>query len=303
MAKYRTEAMDLIERRNQKYRAKHKRSTPLRESWIRFKRNRTAIVGLVLIVLLLLIAIFANVLAPYDYAKQDYLALNQKPSAAHWFGTDNLGRDILSRCIIGARYSLPIGFVSMVTSMLVGGLLGVVGAYFGGRTDEIIMRLMDIFQSIPGALMSIAVIAALGNGVFPLVLAITISFMPACAKVCRAAIFTVKRAEYVESSRAIGAGGVRLMCRHMIPNAVGTIIIFAVSVMASCILIVSTLSYLGLGLPTGTPEWGSLLSSGKDFIRSYPHMVLFPGLMIMLTLFAFNLFGDGLRDALDPRLK
>lgn len=303
MAKFRTPEMDAIDRRNRKYRARHARSTPFRESWIRFKRNRTAVVGLVLIVLLILMAVFANALAPYTYSKQDYTALNQTPSAAHWFGTDNLGRDIFSRCLVGSRYSLPIGFVCMVTSMLVGGALGVIAAYFGGRTDEIIMRIMDIFQSIPGTLMSIAVIAVLGNGVFPLILAITISFMPACAKVCRASIFTVKRAEYVESSRAIGAGGFRLMCRHMIPNAVGTIIIFAVSVMASCILIVSTLSYLGLGLAPGTPEWGALLSQGKDFIRSYPHMVLFPGLMIMVTLFAFNLFGDGLRDALDSRLK
>lgn len=303
MAKMVTPEMLRIEKKRHKKDGAVRTSSPGREAWKRLKRNSTAVVGLCVIILLVLVAIFAPLIAPFDYAEQNYGALSQTPSAEHWFGTDNMGRDIFSRCVYGARYSLPIGLLCVVTGMLVGGVVGVTASYFGGGVDNVLMRIMDILQSIPGTLLTIAIVAALGNGIDRLVLAVTISFMPACAKVCRAAIFTVKSNEYIESSRAIGAGGLRLMLRHMIPNAVGPIIIFAVSMVSASILVVSTLSYLGLGIAPPTPEWGSRLSSGKDFIRSSPHMVLFPGLMIMLTVFAFNLFGDGLRDALDPRLK
>lgn len=303
MAKLVTPEMLRIEKKRHKKSGAVRKSSPGRDAWKRLKRNRTAVVGMCIVIILALVAIFAPIIAPYDYAEQDYSALSETPSGDHWFGTDHMGRDIFSRCVYGARYSLPIGLLCVVFGMLVGGIVGVTSSYFGGRLDNILMRLMDILQSIPGTLLTIAIVAALGNGVDRLVLAVTISFMPASAKVCRAAIFTVKSNEYIESSRAVGAGGVRLMLRHMIPNAVGPIIIFAVSMMSSSILVVSSLSYLGLGIAPPLPEWGALLSSGKDFIRSSPHMVIFPGAMIMITVFAFNLFGDGLRDALDPRLK
>lgn len=303
MAKRRTPAMEAYERKHRKHNGEAQGASPWREAWKRLCRNRTAIFGLCLIAALILVAIFADFIAPYDYATQDYNAVKAPPSWEHPFGTDNVGRDIFSRCIYGARYSLPIGFVCVACALLVGGTIGFSAAYFGGATDNVLMRGMDIFQAIPPTLMAIAIVAALGNGITRLVLAITISYMPGCAKVCRAAIFTVKGSEYVESSRAIGARGLRLMLRHMVPNALGPIIIHAVTMLAGAILIVASLSYLGLGITLPTPEWGVLLSSGKEYLRGYPHMVLFPGLMIMLTVFAFNLFGDGLRDALDPRLK
>lgn len=280
-----------------------KRSSPGREAWRRLIRNKTAVVGMVLILLLIILAVFADVIAPYGYAESDYSAMNQTPSLQHLFGTDNMGRDLFSRCVYGTRYSLPVGVVCVITSLLLGGILGSIAAYFGGRVDNVIMRFMDIFQAIPATLLAIAIVAVMGNGIGKLIFAITIAFMPGCSKICRSAIFTVKNNEFVTSSRALGAGGATILIRHMLPNAVGPIIIDAVGRIASAILTVSTLSYLGLGVVAPTPEWGSLLSAGKDYIRSYPHLVLFPGLMIMVTVFAFNLFGDGLRDALDPRLK
>lgn len=303
MPKLFTPAMQKQANRKAKSNAIREGSSLGREAFKRLKRNRTAIVGMTIIVLLLLLAIFADFIAPYHYAKQDYSAILQPPSAQHWFGTDQLGRDVFSRCVYGARYSIPIGLACVLSSLIVGGLIGSTAAFFGGQADTILMRIMDVFQSIPSMLMSIAIIAALGNGVSKLIMAITITFMPAFAKTCRAAIFTVKGNEYIESSRAIGSEGFNLLFRHMIPNGVGPIIISAVSMMASSIMIVSTLSYLGLGISPPTPEWGVLLSDGKEYLRGSPYLVMFPGLMIMIAVFGFNLFGDGLRDALDPRLK
>lgn len=303
MAKMVTPEMTAINKKNASRRKKSLGSSPAAEAWKRLRRNRTAVLGMVIIIILVLLAIFADVIAPYDYAEQDYSAVKLGPCLAHPFGTDNMGRDILSRCLYGARYSLPIGFVCVICALLLGGSLGFICAYFGGKTDNIIMRVMDVFASIPPTLMAIAIVAALGDGMVQLIFAITISFMSGTARICRAAIFTVKRSEFITSSRAIGAGGFRLLVRHMIPNALAPIIIECVNMLAGSVLIVSGLSYLGLGLTPPTPEWGVLLSGGKDFLTSAPHMVIFPGLCIMITVFAFNLFGDGLRDALDPRLK
>ena len=287
-----------------KARSKDGRSlSPGQEAWIRLKRNKTAVVGMVMIIILIIVAIFAPWIAPYDYAKQDYNALKQPPSAEHWFGTDNMGRDLFSRCIYGTRISFPIAVACSLASLLLGGSLGFIAGYCGGKTDQIIMRIMDVFQAIPSTLMAIAIIAVLGNGIGKMVLAIAISTMPMMARMCRGALFTVKGADYIESTRALGANDSRLLIRHMIPNAVGTIIIFLIGTMGGSIMIISMLSYIGLGITPPTPEWGSILNAGKEFLKSSSYMVLFPGLMIMFTSFAFTLFGDGLRDALDPRLK
>ena len=277
--------------------------TPLKGAWQRLIRNKMAVVGMVIIILLLLTAIFANVIAPYSYQEQDYTAVAQRPSLHHLFGTDNMGRDIFSRCVYGARWSLPLGLLCVVAGLALGGTLGVIAGYCGGRVDNVIMRIMDVFQAIPSILMAIAVVAVLGNGIPQLVTAMSIAFMPNVAKTCRAAIFTVKGNEYVDASRAIGVSKVKIIVRHLIPNAIGVIVIDAVGMVGAAILIVSTLSYIGVGIVPPTPEWGAILSAGKEYIRSGVHMVLFPGLMIMLTVISFNLFGDGLRDALDPRLK
>lgn len=300
MSKIQTPAMVKInkKRKGQKY-----GQTPLKGAWHRLVRNKMSVVGMVIIVLLLLMAIFANFIAPYPYQQQDYTAIAQGPSPAHIFGTDNMGRDIFSRCVYGARWSLPIGLLCVVAGLALGGTFGVLAGFCGGKIDNVIMRIMDIFQAIPAILMAIAVVAVLGNGIIQLVVAMSIAFMPNVAKTCRAAIFTVKGSEYVDASRAIGVSQFKIIIRHLVPNAIGVIVIDTVGMVGAAILMVSTLSYIGVGIVPPTPEWGAILSAGKEYIRSGVHMVLFPGLMIMLTVISFNLFGDGLRDALDPRLK
>lgn len=302
MAKITTPAMERLDKkRNSKRR--NKPSTPGREAWLRFKRNKTALVGLVVVILLILIAIFADFIAPFDYREQDYMAMSQPPSAEHIFGTDSYGRDLFSRCIYGARYSLGIGLLCVIASFALGGTLGIIAGYFGGRVDTIIMRFMDVFQAIPQVLLAICIVAVLGNGIPQLVVAIMISTMPVMAKNNRAAILQVKSNDYVEACRAIGVGKFRMIIKHMIPNALGVMIIFIVGLIGASIMIMSGLSYIGVGLAAPTPEWGLILNEGKAFLRSAPYMVLFPAMMIMITCFSFNLLGDGLRDAFDPKLK
>lgn len=300
MAKMETPAMKRINKKNRK---RTGGASPGKDAWRRLLRNKMSILGMAVIVCLLLIAVFADLIAPYTYQEQNYSAVSQGPSPEHLFGTDNMGRDIFSRCVYGARWSLPIGLLCVVAGMALGGSLGVIAGYCGGKIDNVIMRVMDIFQAIPPILMAIAMVAVLGNGITQLVVAMSVAFMPNVAKTCRAAIFTVKDSEYVEASKAIGVSQARIIVRHLIPNAIGVIVINAVGMVGAAILMVSTLSYIGVGIVPPTPEWGAILSAGKEYIRSGVHMVLFPGLMIMLTVISFNLFGDGLRDALDPRLK
>lgn len=302
MAKMHTPAMEKIEKKNAGRKKPHQ-STPGYESWKRFKRNKTAIIGLVVVILMILIAFVAPLIAPYDYQSQDYGAMMQKPSAAHWFGTDHLGRDIFSRCIYGARYSLVIALFCVLASFGLGGGLGICAGYFGGKVDSVIMRIMDVFQAIPQVLMAICIVAVLGNGIPQLVAAIMFSAMPTMARNNRAAILRVRSNDYVEASQAIGVSQGRMIIKHMIPNAVGVMIIYLVGFVSASIMMMSSLSYIGVGLAAPTPEWGLILSDGKAFLRSAPYMMIFPALLIMITCYAFNLLGDGLRDAFDPRLK
>lgn len=274
-----------------------------REAWRRLKRNRTAVVGMVIIIILLLVAIAAPLIIPYSYSASDVAAMNQTPSAQHWFGTDNLGRDIFSRCIYATRVSIPIGIVSAAISVIIGGVFGLIAAFFAGKIDLILMRVMDILQAIPSMMMAIIVISALGTGTIPLMIAVGMSCVPNFAKTVRSAVLTVRSSEYVDASRSLGSGNLRLMFKHILPNCVGFVLIVCVQIISGNIMFISSLSYIGLGITAPTPEWGAMLSAGKTYIQSYPHMVIFPGLMIMLTVFAFNLFADGVRDALDPRLK
>lgn len=300
MAKMETPAMKRINKKNKK---RAGGASPAKDAWRRLLRNKMSIAGMAVIFCLILIAVFADMIAPYTYQEQNYSAISQGPSLEHLFGTDNMGRDIFSRCVYGARWSLPIGLLCVVAGMALGGSLGVIAGYCGGKVDNVIMRVMDVFQAIPPILMAIAMVAVLGNGITQLVVAMSVAFMPNVAKTCRAAIFTVKDSEYVEASKAIGVSQATIIVRHLVPNAIGVIVINAVGMVGAAILMVSTLSYIGVGIVPPTPEWGAILSAGKEYIRSGVHMVLFPGLMIMLTVISFNLFGDGLRDALDPRLK
>ena len=302
MAKMHTEAMERIERKNAK-RKKPVKSTPGYEAWKRFKRNPTALIGLAVVVLLILVAIFAPLIAPYDYQIQDYLAMMQSPSKAHLFGTDQFGRDIFSRCIYGTRYSLLIALFCTIAAFFSGGLLGIIAGYFGGKVDTVIMRVMDIFQAIPMIMMAMCIVAVLGNGIPQLVAAIMFASMPTMARNNRAAILRVRGNDYIEASEAIGVGQVKMIIKHMIPNAVGVLIIYFVGFLAVSIMMMSSMSYIGVGLAAPTPEWGLILNDGKSYITQAPYMMLFPALMIMITCFAFNLMGDGLRDAFDPKLK
>lgn len=302
MSKIITPAMEKINRKQRRMK-KERRYNFWIDAWSRLKRNRLSMLGLGIIVVLFLIGIFAKSIIPYSYSKVDMANAFITPNDDHLFGTDQLGRDVFSRCIYATRISLPMGIVCAVVAISMGGILGLAAAFFMGKVDNVLMRTMDILQAIPGTLMAICVVASLGTGIFQLILAIAISNVPMFAKTVRSAVLTVRDSEYIEATRTIGAKTVRLMFRHIIPNCVGNIIIFVVSSVAGNIMIISMMSYIGLGIQPPLPEWGSLLADGKGYIASYTHMVVFPGLFIMITVFAFFLLGDGVRDALDPRLK
>lgn len=307
MAKLYTPAMAKIEAKKAKELArnhgKQKKSSPAKEAWKRLIRNKLAVVGMVIIILLLLLAVFAPYVIPHGYDVQDYDHLLQKPCAEFPFGTDNFGRDIFSRVLYGTRISIPIGFLCVIVAFAIGGTLGAVAAYCGGKVDNIIMRIMDIFQSIPSMLLAIAVSATLGGGIRNLVIAIAVSTMPARARVVRASILTVKRNDYIESAKAMGASSRRQLLKYMLPNAIGPILTAVTFSVATAILTVSSLSYIGLGIPEPLPEWGAMLAGGKAYLSSAPYILIFPGVAVMITVLALNMFGDGLRDALDPRLK
>jgi len=307
MAKRITPAMQKIAKQKEKEMAKHNgqavKSTPTREAWKRLKRNKLALIGLVILALLVIICIIAPYIIPCDYQLMDLKNVNKAPSAEHLFGTDKYGRDLFSRVLYGTRISLPIALAIVALAFGFGGTLGAIAAFYGGKVDNVIMRVLDVFQSIPPMLMAIAVAATLGNGIPNLIIAITISSLPARARVVRASILTVKRNDYIESAKAMGASSKRQLLKYMLPNALGPILTAITFAVATAILTVSSLSYIGLGIVEPTPEWGALLSSGKELLRIAPHVIIFPGLAIMITVLALNMFGDGLRDALDPRLK
>ena len=304
MAKLVPPEMEKINRKLKKKSGRgYKPASPGREAWIRLKRNKLAVVGMIILVLLVLVAIFANFIAPYGIDDQDYTNVLSKPTLQHPFGTDQYGRDIFSRVVYGTRISFPIGIICVFLAYAIGGFFGAIAAFYGGKADMIIMRIMDIFQSIPPMLMAIAIAASLGTGAVNLVVAISISTMPARARIVRSAVLSVKNNDYIESARAIGAGSRRQLLKYMLPNALGPILTNITFRIATAILTVSSMSYLGLGIAAPTPEWGSMLSAGRQLLRTAPHVLIFPGVAIMITVLALNLFGDGLRDALDPRLK
>ncbi|MCB7317580.1 ABC transporter permease [Lacrimispora sp. 210928-DFI.3.58] len=280
-----------------------KKNSQAKEVWKRLKKNKSAMIGLAILVMLTVSAIFANVIAPYPYDEQNLSELLKGPSAAHLFGTDNFGRDIFSRVLYGGRISLIVGLISVAIGCGVGGTLGAMAAYYGGRLDTVIMRIMDVMLAMPNLLLAIALSACLGPGLFNAILAVGISNIPTYARVVRASVMTVKTQEYVEAAHALGVKNRRIILKHIIPNALAPIIVQASLGVAGAILVAASLSFIGLGVQPPTPEWGSMLSAGREYIRNYWHMVTFPGLAIMLTICSLNLLGDGLRDALDPRLK
>jgi ABC-type dipeptide/oligopeptide/nickel transport system permease subunit len=303
MAKTVTSEMKKINAKRYDRSGNLKKSTPATEAWKRLKKNKPAIVGMIIVTFMLLVAIFANIIAPYKPDLQDYSAMFKGPSAQHLFGTDQFGRDVFSRCVYGSRYSLLIALVCLLTGMLTGGVLGVIAGYFGGKVDSIIMRIMDVLQSMPTILLAMAIISVLGNGIPQLVAAITISSVSIGARSWRSTVLMVRSNEYIESSRSVGADNLVMIVRHVIPNCVGISVVGMVSMISHSILMISSLCYIGLGISPPTPEWGVILNNAKTYFLNYPYMALFPTLVIMITVLGFNLLGNGLRDALDPRMK
>lgn len=284
---------------------KTKKRSMAAEIWQRLLRNKMAMLGLFILIVLALAAIFADVIADYDtmVVAQNISERLQGPSAAHWFGTDEFGRDIFARIIHGSRVSLTVGLISVSVSLIVGGSLGAFAGFYGGRVDNVIMRIMDIFLAVPSILLAITIVAALGTNLVNVMLAIGVSGIPTFARIVRAAVMGVKDQEFVESARAIGAGSVTIIFREILPNCMAPIIVQSTLSVASAILSTASLSFIGLGVQPPDPEWGAMLSSGRNFLRDAVHITLFPGLAIIITILALNLLGDGLRDALDPRLK
>ncbi len=297
--------MDNTEHLNNEYNEEIilKKRSQIVEVWKRLRKSRMAIFGLCIILILILTAIFADVIAPYDYAEQNYAEILMKPCSKHLFGTDNYGRDILSRIIYGARMSLLVGFISLISGALVGSILGAIAGYFGGIVDTIIMRGSDILSSIPGTVLAISIATTLGPGLVNVMIAVGISSIPGFTRVVRGSTLTVIGQEYVEGAHAIGASDSRIVSKYIFPNVLSPIIVQATLGVGISIIMAAALSFLGLGIQPPTPEWGNMLSSARADMRNYPHLVVFPGLAIMLTVLGLNLFGDGLRDALDPKLK
>lgn len=282
-----------------------KKRSQFREIWRRLKKNKMAMLGLSVVVLLILMAIFADFLFDYDTVviKQNTAIRLQGPSAEHWLGTDEFGRDILARMVHGSRVSLAVGVVAVSIALVLGGGLGAVAGFYGGKIDNLIMRLMDILLAVPSLLLNITIVSALGPSIFNLMLAIAISSVPGYARIVRSAVLQVRDQEFVEASRCIGSNNFEIITRHIIPNCMAPIIVQVSLKVASAILSTSGLSFLGLGVKAPTPEWGAMLSGGRAYLRNAPHLTIFPGIAIVITILSLNLLGDGLRDALDPKLK
>lgn len=280
-----------------------RRKSQLGEIWKRLKKNKPAVIGMAVILILILVAIFADVLAPYPPDQIDMPSRLQYPSAKHVMGTDNFGRDLFSRMIYGARTSLLVATLAVSISLFFGCISGYSAAFFGGRYEMVVMRIMDTFLSIPSTILAISIAVSLGFGVASTAVAIGISNFPVFARVARASVLTVKDNEFIEAARSIGASNLRILLRHIVPNSLAPILVQISLSIANAILVISSLSFLGCGIQAPTAEWGSILSVGREYIRDFYPFVLFPGIMISVTLICFNLFSDGLRDALDPRLK
>jgi len=284
---------------------RYRKRSRFAEVWHRLIKNKGAVAGLFIIAMLALVAISVKYILDYDtqVIAQHISERLQKPSIHHLMGTDNFGRDIFFRLLYGARFSLSVGIVAVGIALTIGTTLGALAGYYGGATGEIIMRATDIFAAVPNLLMAIVIVTALGANTINLMIAVGVASVPQFVRVTRAAVLTVRTQEYVEAARAIGRNELAIIFFHILPNCLSPIIVMVTLRIASAIIAASSLSFLGIGVPPPTPEWGSMLSEGRRFLRGYSYITMFPGLAIMITVLAFNMVGDGLRDALDPKLK
>lgn len=282
----------------------YKKKSQFPEIWRRFKKKKTAMFGLAVFVIVLLVAIFADLIVPYSKAIDQVTTERLlSPSLDHPFGTDAYGRDIFARIVYGARYSLLSGISAVIVGFIIGGLLGAVTGYYGGIVDAVIMRILDAIMCVPFFVLALAIIAALGTDFINVLLALVISSVPTYARIVRSAILTVVDMDFIEAARACGTPNIVIIIRHVLPNAIGPIIVQTTMSVGQMIKDAAAMSFLGMGIQPPTPEWGSMLSEGKTYMLYNAWMVVFPGLAITITSLALNLMGDGLRDALDPRLK
>lgn len=269
----------------------------------RFVRNKVAVVALVVIICLFLMACFAPVIAPYDYSAIDILNKLQYPSAEHLMGTDNLGRDILSRCIWGGRVSLLVALFAVGMSTVAALIIGSIAGYFGGWIDDVIMRICDVFLAIPGLVLAMCISAALGTGIINTCIAMAVTTTPGLVRQIRASIILLRDKEFIEASKAFGGSHFNIIVKHVIPNAFAPMIIQIAMSLGSCIMQIAGMSFLGLGVQPPTPEWGNMVSEGRDYLTTFYPMTTFPAAFVIVTMLAFNMLGDGLRDALDPHMK
>lgn len=281
-----------------------KKPSQAKEIWRRFRKNKGALIGLIMLAAILIIVLSADLIVPYEVATtQDLSSKLDGPSSEHLFGTDSYGRDLFARVVHGGRTSLLVALLATATSCLFGSALGAIAGYFGGKVDNVIMRGLDIFMSVPDILFTMAVVYALGASFVNLLIALTLAYFTNYVRLVRSQILNLSEMDYVEAARAGGAGSLRIIISHIIPNAMGVIIVNTTLNVAKIILYESTLSFLGLGMPPPAPEWGLILAESREFMRTAPHLMLFPAMAIVLSACAINLIGDGLRDALDPHLK
>ena len=269
----------------------------------RLAKNRLAMAGLCITLLLFLLALLSPVIMPYAYDELNMIDRFAKPSLRHLCGADEMGRDIFSRLLYGARWSLALGFLAIIISTAIGMVIGSVVGYFGGTVDTVVMRFIDILQAIPGILLAIAISACLGSGFANTIIALSIGGIPMTVRLLRGSIIGVRKMEYLEAAQTINCSVPRLIVRHILPNSISPIIVSVTMGIGNTILMAASLSYIGLGVQPPTPEWGAMLSAGRTYMRDYPHMVLFPGIAIALVVLSLNMLGDGLRDAMDPKLK
>lgn len=282
---------------------KRKKKSNLSLIWHRLLQDKVAVAGLFIMVLLILLSIFAPLLAPYDPYYMDLGATKQGPCAAHIFGTDGMGRDILSRILYGGRYSLALGFCGSVLTALIGTVFGTIIGYTGGAVDNVAMRVCDIWQAIPGQLLAVVISTALGSGFIQTVFAMSVGGIPMSIRSTRAMCLKEREMEYLEAAQSYNCSKAKMMFKHMLPNIISPTIVGTTMSVGGTIMGAAGLSFIGLGIQPPTPEWGAMLSDARGLALLYPHMMIFPGLMIAITVLAINLFGDGLRDAMDPKLK
>ena len=282
---------------------KRKKEGMWKQTFKRLMKNPMAMIGLAVVVILVIISFIAPFITRFTYAEMDPGALNEGPSEVHWCGTDSLGRDIFSRLLYGGRYTLGLGFGACALSTIAGIILGSIAGYFGTWVDNLVMRFCDIIQSIPGQLLCLIVSATLGVGYFNTIIALAIGGIARTVRLLRGQILSVRKEEYLEAAQSINCSSTRIMFKHLLPNVLSPIIVSFSMGIGNTIMVAAGLSVLGLGVQPPTPEWGAMLADGRSLMRNYPYQVLFPGLMILVAVMAFNLLGDGLRDALDPKLK